>query len=127
MPTRVYYNLYLTKCQSLLVKIVIIRVSYFCLQGENMDFGEKIRAAREDLDLSQADVAGQIPMNQSNYSKIERGVQEPSMDQLRSICRILHLDPSYLLSLNRYEPVSTEDLALLRDVKALLKKYGAGN
>lgn len=92
-----------------------------------MDFGEKIRAAREDLDLSQADVAGQIPMNQSNYSKIERGVQEPSMDQLRSICRILHLDPSYLLSLNRYETVSPEDLALLRDVKALLKKYGVGN
>ena len=65
-----------------------------------MDFGEKLRNAREDLDLSQADVAKQIPMNQSNYSKIERGMQEPSMDQLRRICLILNLDPAYLLSLN---------------------------
>lgn len=91
-----------------------------------MNFGEKIRAAREDLDLSQSDVAGQIPMNQSNYSKIERGVQEPSMDQLRCICQVLHLDPSYLLSLGKYENLTPEDFALLRDVKRLLKKYGVG-
>ena len=97
------------------------------LAGGEHGFRRKNSRGAGGSGLSQADVAGQIPMNQSNYSKIERGVQEPSMDQLRSICRILHLDPSYLLSLNRYETVSPEDLALLRDVKALLKKYGAGN
>lgn len=91
-----------------------------------MEFGEKIRAAREDLDLSQADVAEQIPMNQSNYSKIERGLQEPSLDQLRRICQILRLDPSYLLSLNRYETNSADDLTLLRDVRALMRKHGGG-
>lgn len=91
-----------------------------------MNFGEKIRNAREDRDLSQADVAKQIPMNQSNYSKIERGMQEPSMDQLRRICLILKLDPAYLLSLNQYEHMTSQDLALLHDVKAFLRKYGAG-
>ena len=90
-----------------------------------MNFGEKLRNAREDLDLSQADVAKQIPMNQSNYSKIERGMQEPSMDQLRRICLILNLDPAYLLSLNRYEHITSQDLTLLRDIKAFLKKHGA--
>ena len=89
-----------------------------------MDFGDKVRGAREDMDLSQADMAAQIPMNQSNYSKIERGLQEPSLDQLRRICQILDLDPAYLLSLDRYEHMSAKDLALLRDMKALLKKYG---
>ena len=88
------------------------------------NLGKKIRAAREDRDLTQAEVAQKICMTQSNYSKIERGMQEPSLDQLRCICQVLDLDPAYLLSLDRHEHVSAKDLALLRDAKALLKKYG---
>ncbi len=88
-----------------------------------MQFGKKIRDAREDLDLLQTDVASQIPMSQSNYSKIERGVQEPSMEQLRRICQILRLDPRYLLDIDQYETVSQADLALLRDIRALIEKY----
>ena len=61
-----------------------------------MNIGEKIRNKREDMDLSQRDMANLIPMNQSNYSKIERDVQEPNLEQLRRICQILNLDPRYL-------------------------------
>ena len=88
-----------------------------------MDFGTKIRNAREDLDLSQRDMARLIPMNQSNYSKIERGVQEPSMEQLRRICQILNLDPRYLLDFDEFEFLSTEDRALLKDIKKIITKY----
>ena len=88
-----------------------------------MTLGTKIRNAREDLDLSQQDVASMIPMNQSNYSKIERDMQEPNMEQLKRICQILKLDPRYLLSLDEFEFVSTEDLALLADVKKLIAKH----
>ena len=88
-----------------------------------MDFGPKIRNAREDLDLSQRDMARLIPMNQSNYSKIERGVQEPSMEQLRRICQILNLDPRYLLDFDEFEFLSTEDRALLKDIKKIITKY----
>ena len=56
-----------------------------------MNIGEKIRNTREDMDLSQEDVAGQIPMSQSGYSKIERGIQEPSLYQLKRICEILKI------------------------------------
>lgn len=88
-----------------------------------MNIGEKIRNAREDMDLSQSDMARQIPMNQSNYSKIERGVQELSMEQLRRICQILKLDPRYLLDLDEFENFSVADLKLLSDTKKLIKKY----
>ena len=88
-----------------------------------MKIGEKIRGAREDMDLSQRDMAEKIPMNQSNYSKIERDVQEPSLEQLRQICRILKLDPRYLLDLEQYEFVPPQDLQLLGDVKNLIRKY----
>ena len=88
-----------------------------------MTLGTKIRNAREDLDLSQYDVASMIPMNQSNYSKIERDIQEPNMEQLKRICQILKLDPRYLLSLDQFEFVSTKDLALLTDIKSLINKH----
>ena len=88
-----------------------------------MDIGEKIRNAREDMNLSQRDMAGLIPMNQSNYSKIERDVQEPSIEQLRRICQILNLNPCYLLNLGEYSSVTEKDMKLLKDVKAFLKEH----
>ena len=88
-----------------------------------MDFGEKIRNAREDLDLLQSDMGRLIPMNQSNYSKIERGQQEPNLEQLKKICQILKLDPRYLLGLEDLEFISDDDLNLLNETKRLIKKY----
>ena len=88
-----------------------------------MMFGEKIRNAREDMDLSQRDMAKLIPMNQSNYSKIERGVQEPSMEQLRRICQILKLDPRFLLGIGEFETISADDMKLLKDIKEFIKKH----
>ena len=88
-----------------------------------MTIGEKIRNKREDMDLSQYDVSGLIPMNQSNYSKIERDLQEPSMEQLRRICQILKLDPRYLLDLNDNEYISPNDTKLLADIKNFIKEH----
>lgn len=88
-----------------------------------MNIGVKIRNKREDMDLSQRDMAKLIPMNQSNYSKIERDVQEPSLEQLRRICQILKLDPRYLLNLGEFESLSDYDIKLLADVKDFIKNH----
>ena len=88
-----------------------------------MNIGEKIRNRREDMDLSQRDIAKLIPMNQSNYSKIERGLQEPSMEQLKRICQILKLDPRFLLGLNDFETISSADIKLLSDIKSFIKEH----
>lgn len=87
-----------------------------------MTVGEKIRSRREDMDLSQREIAKLIPMNQSNYSKIERGIQEPSLDQLRRICQILKLDPRYLLNLDEFDSISGHDLKLLAEAKEFIKR-----
>lgn len=88
-----------------------------------MNFGEKIKNAREDSDISQVEIAKLIPMNQSNYSKIERGVQEPNLLQLKRICEILNLDPAYLLDLKKTPAIKSKDAELLADIKELIKKY----
>ncbi len=88
-----------------------------------MTLGEKIRNAREDTDLSQTDMARLIPMNQSNYSKIERNIQEPNIAQLKRICQILKLDPRYLLELEEFEFISSEDKKLLSDIKCFIHQH----
>lgn len=88
-----------------------------------MNIGDKIKNAREDMDLSQKEMAIMIPMNQSNYSKIERNVQEPSIEQLRRICQILHLDPSYLLDLDNNNSLTADDIRLLKDTKEFIKQH----
>ena len=75
------------------------------------------------MDLSQRDVASLIPMNQSNYSKIERDVQQPSMEQLRRICQILKLDPRYLLGLDKFEMISAADMKVLSDIKKFINNH----
>lgn len=88
-----------------------------------MNIGVKIRNAREDMDLSQRDMANLIPMNQSNYSKIERDVQEPNLEQLRRICQILNIDPRYLLGLGDFSSITEADMKLLKDAKAFIKEH----
>ena len=88
-----------------------------------MNIGEKIRNAREDMDLSQRDMANLIPMNQSNYSKIERNVQEPNLEQLRRICQILNIDPRYLLNLGDFSSITQDDMKLLKDIKAFIREH----
>lgn len=85
-----------------------------------MTIGEKIKNAREDMDLLQTDMAKLIPMNQSNYSKIERGIQEPSIEQLRRICQILKLDPRYLLDIREVDIIDPSDVKLLSDIKKFI-------
>ena len=82
-----------------------------------MKIGDKIRAAREDMDLSQEEVSNLIPINQSSYSKIERDIQEPNLEQLRRICQILKLDPAYLLTLDEFENTNNDDLIFAKEVK----------
>lgn len=88
-----------------------------------MTIGEKIKNAREDMDLLQIDMARLIPMNQSNYSKIERGIQEPSIEQLRRICQILRLDPRYLLDIGGADIIDPSDVKLLSDIKQFISAH----
>ena len=84
--------------------------------------GEKIRAEREELGFTQSQMAKAIPMNQSNYSKIERDIQEPSIEQFKRICEILKLDANYLLEIEPGE-MPQKDKELLMAIKLIIKKY----
>lgn len=88
-----------------------------------MNIGKTIRNAREEKGITQTKVAELIPMNRSNYSKIERDTQEPSIYQLRRICQILELSADRLLKLKEYENVTESDIQLLKDIKNSFQKH----
>jgi hypothetical protein len=45
------------------------------------------------------------------------------MEQLKRICQILHLDPRYLLGLDKFEQFTLSDLKLMNDAKSFITKY----
>lgn len=54
--------------------------------------GKRIRKIRESKDLSQENMAEDLKMTTSAYSKIERGVTDPSATKLLKIAEILKVD-----------------------------------
>lgn len=87
-----------------------------------MNIGSKIRDLREDADLTQKDMAALIPMNQSNYSKIERNVQDPSVFQLKRIAEILNIDLNELFELKDSANAYSKDLVFAHKVKKLYEE-----
>ncbi len=87
-----------------------------------MNIGSKIRDLREDADLTQSEMAALIPMNQSNYSKIERNVQDPSVFQLKRIAEILSIDLNELFELKESSDAYSTDLIFARKIKRLYKE-----
>ncbi len=86
-------------------------------------FGRKIRDCRIDLDLSQKEMSALIPMNQSNYSKIERGLQEPSIHQLKRISQILNKSVDELLDIDRSAMEEINLKNFQKEFDELYKKY----
>ena len=87
-----------------------------------MNIGSKIRDLREDADLTQQDMAALIPMNQSNYSKIERNIQDPSVFQLKRIAEILSIDLNELFELKNSSDLYSKDLVFARKIKKLYEE-----
>lgn len=58
--------------------------------------GERVRTLREDLALSQKELAELSGVTENTIGRIERGVVYPRMRTLRHIAEALDVDPKYL-------------------------------
>ena len=86
---------------------------FWCALGHNavmkdiiMTTGKNIKALRVSRGLTQISLAKMIPMDQAFLSRIERGVQEPSLEMLGKIANALGCDSSELMK-GREEETST--------------------
>lgn len=71
-----------------------------------MKFFEIIRELRENYEpkLTQADLARKLKTNQRKISRLETGEAEPSLEDLRFLCRFYHVSADYLLDLEQGLP-----------------------
>jgi len=73
-----------------------------------MALGRKIRALRDELGMSQAQLAGQGGLSQGYLSQLENEeVQNPSAAVIFGLARALHVDPRVLMQAAGYEEAST--------------------
>lgn len=66
--------------------------------GDN--FNENLRSARENLGLSQKDVAEKIGVAKSTYSLYESGNREPNVQTIKKIADVLDVSADRLLGLD---------------------------
>ena len=64
-----------------------------------MDYRTRIRAVREDRDLSQTKVGELLQKSQQGYSHIESGRAELKIEDLAKLCRFYNLSADYLIGL----------------------------
>ena len=62
-----------------------------------LTFGEKIRLLREERELNQTELGRAVGMTQRKVSYLERGQYEPSLEDLRALCRFFRVSADYLL------------------------------
>lgn len=64
------------------------------------EVGHRIRKLRESKDLSQQNMAHELDIEISTYSKIERGITDPSIGRLKQIADILNVSVTDLIQEN---------------------------
>ncbi len=66
-----------------------------------MLFHERLKALREDNDLTQSQLAEILGCTRRQYIRYEKGEQEMSVARLRMLCDKLDISADYLLGLRK--------------------------
>ena len=69
-----------------------------------LSFGEKIKLLREELEMNQTKLGEQVNMTQRKISYLENGKYEPSMEDIKALCRFFHVSADYLLGFPKHLP-----------------------
>ncbi|MBQ2687959.1 MAG: helix-turn-helix transcriptional regulator [Clostridia bacterium] len=64
-----------------------------------MDYRLRLKAVREDRDLTQAQIGAVLQKSQQGYNHIEAGRAELKIDDLKRLCEFYNLSADYLIGL----------------------------
>ncbi|MDE6059615.1 MAG: helix-turn-helix domain-containing protein [Clostridia bacterium] len=66
------------------------------------ELGRKLKDRREQLGMTQRQVASALGFAQPVYQRFEKGILECSYSQLAAICKLFDISADYLLGLKDY-------------------------
>ncbi len=86
-----------------------------------MDTGQNIKKIREEKGMTQQQIAELIHMHRSNYSKIESGQREISVDALNKIAKYFGMTIDQIVNFDGVLPqeITVEDKTLMEQVKLI--------
>lgn len=64
-----------------------------------MDFHERLKATREDKDITQEQAANAAGITRRQYIRYEKGEQEMTASKLRELCLYYQVSADYILGL----------------------------
>lgn len=64
-----------------------------------MKYTDRLRALREDKDMTQTEIAKVLNVSQITYSQYERGVRGLPMEHLITLCKFYGVSADYILDL----------------------------
>ncbi len=96
-----------------------------------LNFGERLRRARERKGLTQVDVYRAIGLNNKSLSRYENGATAPDPDTLRDLIRLYDVSADYVLGLSEEMGIITKSrempvnagLSRLSFLSGVLKAY----
>jgi len=69
-----------------------------------LTFGEKIRLLREERELTQKQLGDAIQMTQRKVSYLEHDRYEPSLEDIKRLCKFFQISADYLLGFSKALP-----------------------
>lgn len=69
-----------------------------------LTLGEKIRLLREEQEMNQTELGKQLNMTQRKISYLELGKYEPSVQDIKALCRYFNVSADYLLGFPKNLP-----------------------
>ena len=69
-----------------------------------LTLGEKIRLLREEKGLNQTELGKAVNMTQRKISYLENNKYEPSMEDIKELCRFFNVSADYLLGFSKNMP-----------------------
>lgn len=72
-----------------------------------MTFGEKLKLLREEKEMNQTQLGQAVNMTQRKVSYLEHDRYEPSVEDIRQLCRFFNVSADYLLGFPKNLPFPT--------------------
>ena len=69
-----------------------------------LSLGEKIRLLREEKELNQTELGDALHMTQRKISYLENDRYEPSVDDIKALCRYFNVSADYFLGFPKNLP-----------------------
>lgn len=88
--------------------------------NHTMNIGDKIKKVREAKGFTQKQVAIMLEMDQSQYSKIEKGKTDPTTSTLEKISKALAIEVSELFASDDiFKDVNSADKTLMEKIRLI--------